>query len=599
MVRVVGLFVLLLGVSYAQGQELWVLDDFEQGGGRWSVEFQREVSDAIPLAQLELTRIVPPKGGKQAGLFVWRKAGQGEWARFVFSLDGGQLSARKAKGLTFWWLGDGSGETVTLTLVVQRDGGERLFRTELSLPSQWQQERLSWDNFRDESGTPATIFVRYLKMMRIEKEGKFDPFFFCLDQLACEVTALTVRTVSAKVVVDFQQEERVNLLRWGTNWDERAIQLLQNPVTRKRISELRLGWARLQVNDVLKDRDFGSAARLIQQWAHQVQRLNMVAVLNLSPNKSEDLATGAFQQQAVFWAQRLFPTVKLFEIFQRPSEPPLQIRAEVCAIHFASVRDAIKQVVPTAQVGGWSEGAAWRDRLQLLFAKAPRPDFFTVHFYGTHNASTGDEELMRAARTTVSADLPYQVPLNLLDEWLKQIYPPSGVALEVTECSLNALKTPEGKAADERLNTAFGAAWFAALFVQMAGKAENLVQFKLIGDGWGLLDDEGNPQPIYWSVWACNTYFAPGTRLVVAATNYAPLLILAGKTQTANNLMLVNTTANALEVQVEAVGISTVRTVRIRLLREREAPSYTELKPSPTVRVMLPPYGVGIVQWVP
>ncbi len=205
---------------------------------------------------------------------------------------------------------------------------------------------------------------------------------------------------------------------------------------------------------------------------------------------------------------------------------------------------------------------------------------------------------MRAARETVSADLPNQVPLHRLDEWLRQLYPPDGVPLEVTECSLNALRTREGKAADERINTAFGAAWFSALFVQMAGKAENLVHYKLVGDGWGLLDDDGKPQPSYWAIWACNTYFPPGTRLTAAATNYAPLLILSGKTPTANNVLLVNTAPNAVEVQLESIGMATMRMVRVRLLQDRDPPSYTEMAPTALVRLRLLPYGVGVVQFI-
>ncbi len=575
-----------------------MLEDFEQGVGRWSVEIQRRSVELPLLAQVEVSRMTPPDGGKQAGLFVWRRAERNEWARFIFPLDGTQLSARKAKGLTFWWLGDGSDATVTVVLVAERQGVERLFRLELTLPSQWRQERLAWEAFVDAEGTPATVFVRYLKGLRLERNGAFEPFFFILDQLTAEVTATPVRTVAARAVVDFQQEQQANLLRWGSHWDEKALSFLQNADTRKRIAQLRLGWAKLQFNELLQRWDFEATAKLVQQWGQQVRQLQMVPVVNLSPLKSEDLPTGAFQQQAVFWAQRLFPTVRLFELLHRPSEPPLQLRAEVQVVYFAALLDAIKQIAPTVQVGGWGESAAWRDRLQLLFTKAPRPDFFTLHFYGTHNASTSDEELMRAARETVSADLPNQVPLHRLDEWLRQLYPPDGVPLEVTECSLNALRTREGKAADERINTAFGAAWFSALFVQMAGKAENLVHYKLVGDGWGLLDDDGKPQPSYWAIWACNTYFPPGTRLTAAATNYAPLLILSGKTPTANNVLLVNTAPNAVEVQLESIGMATMRMVRVRLLQDRDPPSYTEMAPTALVRLRLLPYGVGVVQFI-
>ncbi|MCX7642282.1 MAG: hypothetical protein N2116_00525 [Armatimonadetes bacterium] len=594
-----GLALLALSSSFSVSQEIWTLENFERGTKQWFVQAKRAKGTELPLVHLTTTSLTPPEGGQQAGLFVWRRAERGEWGRFVFPLDGAQLSAKKSQGLTFWWVGDGSQISVSFVLVAERQGVERLFKVELSPPNAWQQVHLGWDVFRDEEGTPVTVFVRYLKELRIERVGPFQPFFFILDELATEVAAPVVLTVTVRAVVDFQQEQATNLLRWGACWDEKAISLLQNPAVRKRIADLKLGWARIFVNDLATQRDFETSAKLVQSWAIQVQRLNMVPVVTLSPLKPEDLPSGAFQQQVSFWVQRLLPAVKLYELFQRPSEPPLQLRPETLAIYFSALKEAMKRISPTVQVGGWGERGAWREKLQLLFAKAPRPDFFTLHFYGAHNASISDEELMRAARETVSADLPDQVPLNRLDEWLRQIYPPSGVPLQITECAPNSVRTKDGKPADERVSNNFGASWLAALFVQMAGKCETIVHYKLAGDGWGLLDDSGMPQPTYWSIWACNTYFPTGSTLVTSATNFAPLLILSGKTPTANNVLLVNTSPNVVDVLLEAVGLERVRTVRVRVLQGRDNPSYSELPLSSFVKVRVPAYGVGVVQFVP
>jgi hypothetical protein len=120
-------------------------------------------------------------------LFVWRRAGKGEWGRFVLPLDGAQLSAKKSQGLTFWWVGDGNQSTVSFVLVAERQGIERSFKVELTTPTTWQQVRLGWEAFRDEDGTPVTVFVRYLKELRIERFGPFAPFFFIMDELATEV----------------------------------------------------------------------------------------------------------------------------------------------------------------------------------------------------------------------------------------------------------------------------------------------------------------------------------------------------------------------------------------------------------------------------
>lgn len=587
-----------LNLSFSAQKEFILLDDFERGTKNWFIQTEQSEASDLPLVHLTITSLTPPNGGKQAGLFLWRRAEKGEWGRFILPLDGNQLSSRKAQGLNFWLVGDGSQISLSLIIVAEQKGIERLFKVNLFLPRTWQQVKLGWDAFRDEEGTPATVFVRYLKELRIERSGPFSPFFFVLDQLAVETELMPSPKISVRAVVDFQQEQMTNLLRWGASWDEKSILSLQNPSIRKQIMDLRLGWARVFLNEIVLKRDFESSAKLVQGWVTQVQRLNMVPVVTLSPIKAEELPSGAFQQQIAFWIQRLFPAVKLYELFHRPSEPPLQLKPETIAIFFSSLQEMIKQISPTIQVGGWGERGAWRQRLQTLFAKAPRPDFFTLHFYGAYNISVSDEELMRSARETVSVDLPDQVPLNRLSEWLRQLYLPSGIPLQVTECAPIAVRTKEGKPADERVHNHLGAVWLAALFVQMAGKGENLVHYKLVGDGWGLLDDNGEPQTTYWSVWLCNNYLPVGTTLVASATNFAPLLILAGKTPTANNVLLVNTSESSVEIFLEAIGLEKVKTVRIRTLRDKKMPSYAEANPATLVKIQLPACGIGLVQFV-
>jgi hypothetical protein len=76
------------------------------------------------------------------------------------------------------------------------------------------------------------------------------------------------------------------------------------------------------------------------------------------------------------------------------------------------------------------------------------------------------------------------------------------------------------------------------------------------------------------------------------------LLILGGKTKTANNVLLVNTSPNVVDILLEAIGLERMRTVRVRVLQGRDTPSYTELPPTSLVRVRLPAYGVGVVQFV-
>lgn len=596
---IIFLTALFSALSVGATQDLWLLEDFERGVRRWGIKSSRQAGEGLAPAEIGTFPTGAPDGGKFAGLFLWRRAREGEWVRFLFPLDGVTLSAKKTVGLTFWWVGDGSDTKVTFTLFAEKDDEQRLFRKVLSLPTAWQQEKIFWTDFRDEEGRPIGVFVRYLKALWIEKIGPFDPFFFAVDNLSALVPKEPRQFLRVRVVVDFGQEIGVNLLRWGSNWDEKALKVLDTLEGRQRILALRLGWARVRTSDLLRGRSFEGAVRWVIQWARRVQALGMVPVVNLSPIRPEDLAAGIFIQQALFWAKRLFPTVKIFEVFQNPSEPPLHLDPEVCAIHFSSVIRALKRVSPMIQVGGWGEGAAWRRRFLILFARSPRPDFFSIHFYGTHNASTTDPDLMRSARETVTADLPDQVPLNRLPEWLKRLYPPEGIPLEVTECSLNALRTPDGKALEKRLQSDFGAAWFATLFVQMVGKAESLVQYKLVGDGWGLLDEEGNPRPTYWTVWACNTYFPPGTRLVAADSNYAPLLVLAGKTLTANNLLLVNTGAEGIEVTVEAVGLPEIKGIRVRKMRGERIPRYRELEPSFTLHLKLFPYQTAVIQFIP
>lgn len=189
-------------------QDLWVLESFEEGTKQWFVQTKQSENEELPLVHLTTTSLTPPEGGKQAGLFVWRRANRGDWGRFVFPLDGAQLSAKRAKGLTFWWVGDGGQATVSFILVAERQGIERSFKVELTTPPTWQQVHLGWEAFRDEDETPATVFVRYLKELRIERVGPFAPFFFIMDELATEVAAPPCRQLALAPLWTFNKNGR-------------------------------------------------------------------------------------------------------------------------------------------------------------------------------------------------------------------------------------------------------------------------------------------------------------------------------------------------------------------------------------------------------
>ncbi|MCS7223016.1 MAG: hypothetical protein NZ959_00440 [Armatimonadetes bacterium] len=575
-----------------------LLDNFEEGTGKWSTRSEEKPNRKQPLGAV-LPVIVPRhQTSSRCGLFLVSAAQSGEVVRFVFPVDGERFVKEKIPGLSLWLLGDGSASEIFLVLAVYQDGKETLFRCPLRLPDEWERRELYWSQFVSEDGLSVGPFLSWTRELRLEKVGPFLPFFFFIDDLTAVEPLPGPKIVGARLVVDFRTVTSINGLRWGTNFASENLELLEDPRARKWLAGLSLGWVRIQMDEVARQGSLEVALARIQRWAQQVQGLRMVPVVNLSPRSVEDLTSGIFEAECQVITQRLSPTVRLYEIFQRPREPPLRLKPEMCADYFQRVMTVLKRSAPNIQIGGVGESAAWRERLTLLLSQPFKPDFLSVHFYGSRLTSTSDDELMAAARWTVPSDLPDQVPLTGLVDWLKRLFPPKGVPLAVTECAVNWQKGAQGEALDQRVSSGLGVAWLVAVFCQLAGKAEALLQYKVSGGGWGLLNSEAIPTPLYWALWVCQTYFPVGTALVSSTTSIPGVLCLAGSTATARNLLLVNTTADIVDLKVEVLGALPAKTMRLRQLRGGETPSYQERTPTASLSLKLLPYDVRILQFV-
>ncbi len=574
------------------------LDDFESEPIKWVVKSDERGDRRSPLGLIVRAPVSGDQTRGWCGLFLAGAAQAGETVRFCFPLRGKEIAEKRHSGIAFWLLGDGSAADITVTLVVKEVTGERLFRCPLRLTEGWAMRTFAWNQFTDQEGLSALPFISRVEEIRFERSGPFLPFFFILDDFALLPPAPGPTVIPVRMVVDFQTVSGASLLKWGVNFDADSLALLETPEARRWIARLNLAWARIPATVTAEAPVLEPLLFKIQNWARLVRRLNMSPVINLSPRRPEDLAHGVFEADCRVIVGRLAPLVQIYELFYRLNESPFRMRPEKLVEEFQKLMSAMKRIAPNIQVGGYGESAVWRDRFQSLFLSPVKPDFVSVHFYGTRLISTSDDELMTSARWTVPADLPDQVALRDLSDWLREVYSLSKLPLAVTECALNWQRDMDGKARDNRIQTSVGAAWLASVFCKLAGKTDWLVPYKVAGGGWGLLQNGGQPGPLYWVVLLCQSLFPPGTSLVFSTANYPQLVSLCGVTQTARNILLVNTSPNVLDLQLETLGTLPAKILRMRYLRGTSTPSYQERPPAPMLSLRLMPYDVWTVQFV-
>ncbi|HID07640.1 MAG TPA: hypothetical protein EYP10_10910 [Armatimonadetes bacterium] len=255
-------------------------------------------------------------------------------------------------------------------------------------------------------------------------------------------------------------------------------------------------------------------------------------------------------------------------------------------------------------VGGMGVAAPWRTLVLPFINDVQGLDFVSFHFYGTHNASTDTDTLMKAAITGVAVDLPNQLPLNLLHALVRQRWG-AHAGVYITEANINSVRNDDGSARDERIAQPQAMAWWLTFLQTASSTVNEIIQYKLCGGGWGLIDDAGMPTPAYWAVWLFNIYAPRDSDICRLVSADGAIKGMAVRTPTALNVLMANVRSEPIRIEVTVEWRSAPHLKMVRLRRILPAgvsvsqPTYEILSRESTQRVLLPGYGIAVLQFVP
>jgi hypothetical protein len=597
-----------------------VIDDFESEVTDWECRDSTQLGRANLCAIWLVSPGCPQSKGKRAALITFFSA-KDSWASVSKSVDGRKLVG--AEGISFWFRGDGSNTSVTLSLTVKRSFGETT-RFDFKLPlafSRWQWIAIPFNEFQSPSGNLTLAGVENITAIEFRMDGTWDSAFVLVDDLQAygrqelKPTAVEQRKgvepspTGAKSVSVFVEPEVVVgkvRARVGTNLDRVALKLIGNIQAVERVRQLQLGMSRIKTTDVTIWSEEGEGKglnhELMTQLINLARELRTQPMIAAVPMTQQHFESTDFALQVADLVKRYSSEVATIEINYCHAYT-LSASTQRVVDLISRVSEMAVKVRPKCAIGGVGLLAPWHE-LVMGFLRLPRPfDFFSVHFYGTHNASTTTEALMDAALKGVAVDLPNQISINLLSALVRQRWG-NTTGLYITEANLNSIRTDGGRARDERISLPEGMAWWMAFLHTLSTSVDEVLQFKLCGDGWGLIDDDLLPTPAYWAVWMFNTFSPKGASVCKLTVEGSGISCIAVRTATSLNVLLANldSTLKQVEVKVSNRFAPQITMVRLRRImptgKSVSQPTYELFSPEPRIATLLPGYGIGVLQFV-
>ena len=602
-----------------------VLEDFEDGLTKWAWTDTNHVvgQGGANLVEAYSVPVDNQEISQQGALFLFRKA-ENSWARLHMRLDGVQLQEAGCTEVSLWVRGDGGNVVFDIVLLARSVAGlERSYSKTLHINGRgWNQVNIPLAEIRDREGRVASRALDSVFALQFSKQGSWESFFFFVDQIVASRVpgdALQARPTpqqrqtprgGVSVNVDFENVIGQTRLRVGSNIHGMKSNLLQKEEITKLISSLDLGLLRIRTSDQWlwkDDEEISFDFERLDELVGHSKSLGADPLICVSPRDRSKVDDGTFVKLVADVVGRyvLSPlAVKCFELFHRPTSFPLRIPLDEVIENHVVLKENIQLQNASSLVGGFGDSSAWQSSLQKFVRRVGALDFISFHFYGIHNASTDDDQLFDAARRGVSTDLPNQMAPLALRRLLERAGG-KNTEIMITECNLNSLRGAERGDPDERVSAPMAAAWFATLFARLSRDVDHLLQSQLIGNGWGLVDNNGKIAPAYWAVWFYNNFFPKGTVVCRVSSSSDNITVLAGRTEVGGKLLLVNTTGVVLTAYVESTlrePLALVRALQISprdtsLTLMAENPVPLKLVAAPVCPLDLPPYSITVVEF--
>lgn len=631
-------------MSVAHAQSTLVLDDFEDGVGKWTRN--DKIKSDNPAANVMLVDVLatrPMPGGEDgsqgAALFTF-KAAKGSWASASLKVNGNEWGKIGARVLKFWINAGGDSPGVELMLrgsFRQSDGSPRDEVFELPLDpltkrpktilldkKQWREVAIPLSDFHDRAGRTLPGRLSGIYLLQFVQRGSWDSRFFTIDDIriigtgkqADKATPAPTTTVAPPetpstpdtdantipVNVDFLRTQgRIRpsanasiVAAYPRTDGASTFPLEENAGFRAAIDLMNPKFLRLDAGSLVELIDSSRPAfdfgRLLIA-ARRARALGAEPLITL-PNPpawgldARGYALFATQAARLLNAGNPRP-VRYFEL-ATASSPATAIA------FYKRGYTSLKALSRTYRVGGIGASGAGQSTLNALLAGAPGLDFLSVQFYGATSGTPSTQALFASA-VDVATLRSVAAALDR-SKW-------KNAALYVTQAGMNAARAEgENAPSDGRLVQMASAAWWISFFSNGSRLCDQIFHNDAVNPEWGLLNQNASAYPAYYALWMWNIYFPPGSVRAEVKIESTGIVGVACNTLTAHNVLLANTTDQETTARMTIRGFPVLRTARMSILQEPLDPikgvRFSALPKSPFQTIKLAPYAVAVMQFI-
>lgn len=594
-----------------------VLDDFEAGVGAWRTNDEKAAGEEpSDLCGIYTVARQTDDGTEQAALVEFLEAKK-TWASVSLPINGTLWARHNVGQITMWLRGDGSDNTIDLTLrsTVGEDRRDVSYLYKLPLKAdEWQHRAVRLFAFKDAEGTPPDAeAIRNAYLLQFVKTGSWPTINAYVDEIMAEPIPGAVEPPPAdrplSVKLDFNQTVGRMRGQIGVNLGENLTPVLDDPASAAALSraleQLTPCAVRLRLSDFydrrIGDYDLIRLNRAINWVADSGARpLVCLDPAQVPAEETQDLCPDPdFDTVAlkVVALRRGGPHVRYYQLFDRPLLTGQFESVEALTEAYNGLARRVLIADPEARIGGPGFAAAWEDNLRTFVTDADTLNFLSLHFYGAHNSAAKTDALFDAALRGATSDLPRQLTLTQVRALAEEAHRPIP-DIFVSSMAMNSARRPDGEAADDRIKSNLGAAWTAATVLSSSSAVDKFLHYKLFGTGWGLTNPRGKPNPAYHAAWLLRTWAPRGSTLSQLLNPQDDVLIAAVWTPTASNAFVVYAGEGTQTVVIDAVGIGEPLMVRERRLTSDGDLNMADLPTSSSQSIQFDGPGVSVIQFV-
>jgi hypothetical protein len=601
------------GASETGTAQKLVLDDFENGTGKWTTNDKtktpKSAASLIDVLPTSGSDLIPHSNG--AGLFTF-KAAQSSWASASLKVDGASWAKIGARSLSFYLNAGGNKEGVEVLVRRVTSASDEVFRLPWPVRldvKKWRKVVIPLTDFKsDKDKAPLASRLGGVYLLQFVMRGSWDARFFTVDHLQVEGTGKPVSTGSdastsgspvTTINVDYLRTQgRIRTaadVSVGTGVEASGAStypLSENAVFRSAVRELKARFIRLDAAQYAELLDSSRPSFDFTRLQNAVIAARAIGVQPLialaAPDEWNLDAHGyaAFAGQAARAANTngVGPT-QYFELaVGMGSLSDINIVA-----YYNAARAAIKRVTRTAKIGGISASVGRIGTQRALLRGASGLDFLVVQDFGTMTGNPSDAALFDAARSVSR--------LRAAAAQLDASRFKSAALFAIA--NLNAARATGNAPADPRLVQMVSGAWWATYLASASRLADQVFHNDASTPAWGLLDENVRAYPAYYTMWLWNTYAPSGSVRAATTTSGGDVFALGFNTSTAHNLLLVNTSSETRTAKIAIRGFPILRQARMRLYDDpRAQPALVNLPKSAFQTIRLKPYATAIVQFI-